>query len=477
MGCTQSHSEDIPRMYLLSSDEFIQSINDVPEYFNKTLQTSQDFIVSNKTKKEPEMSYNGPPSHLENSFDVHPFWYHHGHDFYQKNLNSDQPPPSLLPSVSTAQELRQIELKEAITDLRQQVIGVMAEKKSKKKVKSKNKKTEDHLLKDLSHDEKLTIEFLESVILENSDDIDGLSTTSSTSESNWAFSGNRCSRSSSRHDGERSDRLSIASEPYDNPLPGYIHGIVTDSNEGNEHVEESFLHKPVYLPDNDVLIVDADHETGANSKTQEQITRMEVRKSSVTSTISTLSGLNYAPQSATTSPTRTVPLECNLAGHQVSHKQEIANIDVKPSSSGNIDQDAASSRRNVRAMAQMYDLQVKESFGEADGKDFRKRFSGHEKRESINDIARLLMDSSNGKTKFQQMYQSEVNYVTNDRPRHGSTSDDTVSEDSVIVEHPRRAVSHGRILGQIKAELELLQHREDDDDNGMGESIDSGFVM
>ncbi|XP_077978061.1 uncharacterized protein LOC144433603 [Glandiceps talaboti] len=606
MGCTTSQSEDLPRLSLLKADEFFQSLNEPPQYFSTSVQSSADFVET-ETTKDPEMSYTGPPSHLEGSLDMHPFWAFHGLDFYNRYTDktvSDDTPPSLLPSTSTAQELRQIEINEAITDLRQQVIGVIAEKKSvRKKGKKKKPKEEDSSMDHLTPDEKLTIEFLESVIRDvdgDSDDLDRISIQSSVaSDSNWILGASKSSQASSRTDADVSDR-SLASEQYDNPVPGIMQDVVTDCELARPDTsidrEDSFLHKKVYLPDNDVLIVDADCEIGANSKTPYQVDLMYFRKNSMSSlssrssrssvltnqlsfektspqkepitmpvshvTVETESTLpnsdmvametkselpnynitmeteldlprkedsetkNQNDKTASTSEMQnSVPStsskfaalqipgvisETDLRRDIVENDQgsdsndEITNIDdlvtktddiqLKASNvTTNNDDDvfcdeehsidkareaseAILRRGKVRAMANVYDRKVRESFGEADRPSRKPVVKKTGNEENLQDIAYLLMNSSNGKTQFRELYSNDIHYSTSQQPDHQkpSTSDDTVSEDSVIIDS-RSSDSYEPILGQIKADLEMLQLREDDD-YGMQESIDSGFV-
>ncbi|XP_071851214.1 uncharacterized protein [Apostichopus japonicus] len=133
MGCANSHSEDIHKTSLLESDKFVTSLQEVPGYFNRTMQTA-DFLppkFPDAPPKKPEMSYTGPPSHLQNSVDFHPYW----NLIQQEYVPSDpireddgEMPQSLQPRTDTAQELRDIEVREAITDLRQRVRESISEK-------------------------------------------------------------------------------------------------------------------------------------------------------------------------------------------------------------------------------------------------------------------------------------------------------------------------------------------------------------
>ncbi|XP_054757712.2 uncharacterized protein LOC129263825 [Lytechinus pictus] len=131
MGCTHSRSEDLYKKSIINSETFIGSITETPGYFSRTVHTL-DFLENkfpNRTKTE--MSYTGPPSHLQNSIDVHPFWSEFGREFqptdrYNDMSNGDVP-RGLLPGTDTAQEMRNLEQKESMKDLRNQVKAKLAQ--------------------------------------------------------------------------------------------------------------------------------------------------------------------------------------------------------------------------------------------------------------------------------------------------------------------------------------------------------------
>ncbi|XP_070564711.1 uncharacterized protein [Ptychodera flava] len=536
MGCTSSHSENLPRLPLLTSDEFLQSIHEPPGYFISSLQTSRDFIGSTRSTrkiKTPEMSYNGPPSHLESSADVHPFWAYHGLDFYNNflsNTSSSEAPPSLFPSAETAQELRQIEVNEALTDLRQQVIGVIADKKSIKKKKEKTPE-DDNSLQGLTNDEKLTIEFLESVLRAEDDYFEESEHQSVQSldalESNWIIGPHKYSHSSIHHDGHDGDQQSISTEGNAHPVPGHMHDIVTECDLASQGKpvdrEDSFLHKPVYLPNNDVLIVDADCEIGTNTKTsgEDAISTVNVNSSRSSSSRSSRISITehyvteqYIPdteqQMNTTNSianennedlidfdtdtqsndfVKTIYPETQVPPDVNDHNAVEVNDSAIETGGANeefsLEAARSASATTVRGskvfeMVQMFDQKVRESFGEADkkSKGVNREKTSEGEDEQVDDIAKLLMDGtgSNGKTQVGTDHNSDTMPVILSQERSGTSLKEPLAHDI------HSSDNNESILGQIKKDLVLLQQGEsnddgdDDDDYGRQESIDSGFV-
>ncbi|XP_071478409.1 uncharacterized protein [Diadema antillarum] len=131
MGCTYSRSEDLYKKSILNTEAFMGSVSDTPGYFSKTVHTL-DFVESKfPNKMKTEMSYTGPPSHLQNSIDVHPFWSEFGREYVATDRYHDMTdggvPRSLLPGTDTAQEMRNLEQKESMQDIRNQVRQKMAQ--------------------------------------------------------------------------------------------------------------------------------------------------------------------------------------------------------------------------------------------------------------------------------------------------------------------------------------------------------------
>lgn len=129
MGITHSRSEDLYKKSILNSDTFIGSRTETPGYFSRTVHTL-DFLDSKfPNRAKTEMSYNGPPSHLQNSIDVHPFWSEFGREFQPTDRYHDMSdvPRGLVPGTDTAQEMRNLEQRESMKDLRNQVKAKMAQ--------------------------------------------------------------------------------------------------------------------------------------------------------------------------------------------------------------------------------------------------------------------------------------------------------------------------------------------------------------
>lgn len=284
MGCTNSHSEDIHKTSLLESDKFVTSLHDVPGYFNRTIQTA-DFLPpkfpEEKTEK-PEMSYTGPPSHLQNSVDFHPYWHMiEEHEYVSPDPikeSEDEIPQSLLPQADTAQELRDIEVKEAITDLRQRVKesiseklreneedflaalsahGVSGSSKGDEKRDTLPEKVqkpsppplpeEDYMDEPdsgLAQEEKDTIDFLDSVISESMawDEETGEEVVGPREEdNNWTFASPT-----------PQDESEINTQDYDfsKPLPGVNLDISsTKSTPPNSPNSSNTFSKSIYLPE------------------------------------------------------------------------------------------------------------------------------------------------------------------------------------------------------------------------------------
>lgn len=131
MGCTHSRSEDLYKKSFINSETFIGSITETPGYFSQTVHTL-DFLENKfPNPAKTEMSYTGPPSHLQNSIDVHPFWSEFGREFQPTDRYHDMSegdvPRGLVPGTDTAQEMRILEQKESMKDLRSQVKAKMAQ--------------------------------------------------------------------------------------------------------------------------------------------------------------------------------------------------------------------------------------------------------------------------------------------------------------------------------------------------------------
>lgn len=129
MGGAHSRSEDLYKKSIINSETFIGSVTATPGYFSQTVHTL-DFVDSKfPNSARTEMSYTGPPSHLQNSIDVHPFWSEFGREFLPADRFHDRSevPRGLVPGTDTAQEMRNLELKESLQDLRSQVKAKMAQ--------------------------------------------------------------------------------------------------------------------------------------------------------------------------------------------------------------------------------------------------------------------------------------------------------------------------------------------------------------
>ena len=291
------------------------SITDTPGYFSRTVHTL-DFVESkfpNPTKTE--MSYTGPPSHLQNSMDVHPFWSEFGREFqptdrYHDMTNGDVP-RGLLPGTDTAQEMRNLELKESLQDLRSQVKAKIKqvrpileedrEEEQKPKAPAdevdapvapvapvapdapvakidgpkrpapplpvqKLVKPQPELPKDTTsaktptpvkqygsfQDEKSALDFLDSVISEsmNLDDEDEVEVTTpaTTEDTNWSLGG------------ESFMKVEMRRRNLDKPVPGVMHGVApvgtrnsfyTTDNEAAYNGGKNVLRTSMYLPESD----------------------------------------------------------------------------------------------------------------------------------------------------------------------------------------------------------------------------------
>ncbi len=156
----------------------MESLEDVPGYFNQTL-TATDYLSSTLPSahmNKPEMSFHGPPSHLQNSVDVHPFWFEYGRDFHPKerfidrSQSMDSIPAGLLPGTDTAQEYRNIEIRETMQSLRQQVKDVMNTKidevDGEEGISSSPSIDTDNAM---TQEERSTMDFFESMLKESLD--------------------------------------------------------------------------------------------------------------------------------------------------------------------------------------------------------------------------------------------------------------------------------------------------------------------
>ena len=337
MGCTHSRSEDLYKKSFINSDTFMGSITDTPGYFSRTVHTL-DFVESkfpNPTKTE--MSYTGPPSHLQNSMDVHPFWSEFGREFqptdrYHDMTNGDVP-RGLLPGTDTAQEMRNLELKESLQDLRSQVKAKIKqvrpileedrEEEQKPKAPAdevdapvapvapvapdapvakidgpkrpapplpvqKLVKPQPELPKDTTsaktptpvkqygsfQDEKSALDFLDSVISEsmNLDDEDEVEvTTPATAEdTNWSLGG------------ESFMKVEMRRRNLDKPVPGVMHGVApvgtrnsfyTTDNEAAYNEGKNVLRTSMYLPESDFT---SSHSTAAKVNRQQSLTSYRV---------------------------------------------------------------------------------------------------------------------------------------------------------------------------------------------------------
>ncbi|XP_071955928.1 uncharacterized protein [Antedon mediterranea] len=170
MGCAYSRSED------LTMPERALHNEESNGYFRQTLQTPMDYIIKSGVIDQPnEMSYHGPPSHLQNSVDVHPFWHFYGRDYVPTERFRDmsqEKPASLLPAAETAQELRTIELQETMQSLRKQVAGVITKKTTERKAAAKVVEESNHRLYQLTKEEQSTLDFLEATLNDFDDTCD-----------------------------------------------------------------------------------------------------------------------------------------------------------------------------------------------------------------------------------------------------------------------------------------------------------------
>ncbi|XP_033097535.1 uncharacterized protein LOC117101637 [Anneissia japonica] len=162
MGCAHSRSEN-----LTMPERVLQSVESSDGYFRQTLQTPMDYILKSEgVEMSNEMSYHGPPSHLQNSIDMHPFWHFYGRDYIPSVRyidKSHEQPPSLLPTAANAQELRAIELHETMHSLRKQVVGVIERKKNEQKAAATIVEESDGNFS-LSKEEQSTLDFLEAAL-------------------------------------------------------------------------------------------------------------------------------------------------------------------------------------------------------------------------------------------------------------------------------------------------------------------------
>ncbi|XP_071794080.1 uncharacterized protein [Asterias amurensis] len=242
MGGTHSRSEDLRKKTFMNSTHYIDSLHEVPGYFSRT-QDVTDFLGEDfPSERRTEMSYTGPPSHLSLSQDVHPFLDRVGSDFQasERFVNRSQVeedvPSSLLPSADTAEDYRDIEVRETMATLKEQVKEALAKKRDVQVETVPSGPPEESPELELPTDEKSTLDFLDSIINESMDlDIGGDSPeVESHSEANW-----------------------IMRDKSKTPLPGLMHSTVPDlpmsPSQPPSRPSSGFFSNSMYLPDSDTI--------------------------------------------------------------------------------------------------------------------------------------------------------------------------------------------------------------------------------
>ena len=254
----------------------MNSLEDVPGYFNQTL-TAVDYLSSelpSAHSNKPEMAYNGPPSHLQNSEDVHPFWFEYGREYYPKERFMDRSldqlpgsippqlpgaiPPSLIPGTETAQEMRDIEIRETMASLRQQVEEVWTSKIDEEEEETMDDTTITSSLTtalsssepdgNMTQEEKSTLEFFESMlsesqdfddIIDGGDDIDGSGASHNMSPVSEEISLDSTFEENSQPWNTHEPRLtSLLPNDLGRPLAGHVHSVVSEGHrslEGSPH--------------------------------------------------------------------------------------------------------------------------------------------------------------------------------------------------------------------------------------------------
>ena len=229
----------------------MNSLEDVPGYFNQTL-TATDYLSSalpSAHMNKPEMSFHGPPSHLQNSIDVHPFWFEYGREYHPKERFIDRSmesiPHGLLPGADSAQEMRNIEIRETMQSLRQQVRSVWGTKidevEGEDATSTSPSPTSPSASSDtdnnaMTKEEKSTIEFFESMI-EESLDFDGVDGSANDSNDSKTPKPSDLSVVDSVHSSSEDERSRNWHEPsltsllpnnLDHSTAGRVHGVVTE---------------------------------------------------------------------------------------------------------------------------------------------------------------------------------------------------------------------------------------------------------
>ncbi|XP_038073234.1 uncharacterized protein LOC119741521 [Patiria miniata] len=455
MGGTHSRSEDLRKRAFLSSGSYIDSLQEIPGYFTRTQQTI-DFLGEDLSS-EPriEMSYTGPPSHLQHSRDVHPFLDRFGPDFHprerivDRSHNADAP-SSMLPSTESARELREIEVRETMANLKMQVKETLAKKRDQSVVQS----PEDQADSALPTDEQNTLEFLDSIINESmdidlGDDVDDNEPEKeSDSEANW-----------------------IMRDKSKTPLPGLMHSTVpsvpddhtVSPRQSDSRPASGFFRNSMYLPDTDPI-------HSASSTTTKQPPpptkpKPANRRSRIISAVEDLPPRDY-PQDDPVSPS--LPLQSNDALDIMSSKEgrtgsknssnastedmgivvdDVASDEGSRNGDANNLYDTKSRVRGVRALVSMYSEEATSPTEKVERIDLSPNVSFVGMQLPVRDYA----FSNNNNSNTEKFGGDKVD-VTGKGERFGTIS----SEDSALGDSNRDPVEDA-VLGVIHSELEKLR--------------------
>ncbi|XP_022089150.1 uncharacterized protein LOC110978445 [Acanthaster planci] len=454
MGGSHSKSEDLRKRAFLTSVSYIDSLQEVPGYFTRTQQTI-DFLEDDlSSPARIEMSYTGPPSHLQHSRDVHPFLDRFGPDFHPREKFMDRShdasiPPSLLPSAESARELREIEVRETMQSLQLQVKETLAKKR--------DQSVEDLSKSELPTDEQNTLEFLDSIINESmdidlgDDENDGNDEREKdgNSEANW-----------------------IMRDKSKTPLPGLMHSTVPVSpqdqpdglSQPSSRPASGFFRNSMYLPDTDPI----HSPSGTKGPPPPTKPKPANRLSRVISVLEDFPPRDYPVEEAT-SPS--FPVESNHAVdihvHALSSKEERSGsknsnnsstedmgivVDDITSDEGsrngdtNNPYDTKSRVKGVRALVSMYSEEASSPTEKPERIDFspKRPFSG------IQLPVRDYMFFNNNNSNVEKVGDTEG--VAERCQRFGTIS----SEDSALGDSSRDPVDDA-VLGVIHTELQKLR--------------------